>query len=369
MGDYWKETAQMFGSLFEKPPMKEKLLMKPPFKYLFDIVHETIKGTGFFEGLYSPEELNEKYYDSREKKVLFLQKVMEVSKSVTKESIEARTSKILAGQEPELTNAFLQTMYRAAVSGEDSAPHVKSVLKKLSGAAEEKPAAPPQEKPSKPVEKKPVEKKPVKKEEPKQEEPPVKKEPEKRKPAQEETKKQSSSKEGGKLVRPPSAKKGEKSGPKVIKESARVDEDEPEETRETGNKKDLALNDIDSKAHGEFVRQALDDAKQASAAEPTKEKTDNNPGIKMTSLRGRKAAQQSNKNKESLAGKEGKQIGEAQPSSIPSANDVTKNIKYFYDQKKAIFSLKLKLQIESYFVFFWQKLIFIFFMIEPIILK
>lgn len=336
MGDYWKETAQMFGSLFEKPPMKEKLLTKPPFKYLFDIVQETMKTTGFFEGLYVDEELNEKYYDSREKKTLFLQKIMEVTKTVTKETIEARPSKILAGQEPELTNAFLQAMYRAAVSGEDSGPHVKNALKKFAGAAqaEEKQAPPPAQ------EKKPAapEKKPAKKEEPPAApthvEPPAKKEPEKKKtvpPPQEEEKRnpapKSSSKEG-KLVRPPSAKKGEKAGPKVIKESSqRKDEDEDDlKGPAPGAKNNLALNDIDSKAHGEFVRQALDDAKQASAAEPSaKEKPDNNPGIKMTSLRGRKTAQQEAKTtKDDGVSKEAQKIGEAQPSSIPSANDVRK---------------------------------------------
>lgn len=47
MGDFWKPTAEMFGSLFEKPKMSEKLLVKPPFKYIFDIIMETTKATGF----------------------------------------------------------------------------------------------------------------------------------------------------------------------------------------------------------------------------------------------------------------------------------------------------------------------------------
>ena len=33
----------MFSSLFERPKMSEKLLSKPPFKYIFDIVFETSK--------------------------------------------------------------------------------------------------------------------------------------------------------------------------------------------------------------------------------------------------------------------------------------------------------------------------------------
>ncbi len=42
--------------------MSEKLLTRPPFRYLFDIVQETIKATGFGVGLYSEEECNSKNY-------------------------------------------------------------------------------------------------------------------------------------------------------------------------------------------------------------------------------------------------------------------------------------------------------------------
>lgn len=50
MGDFWKPTAELFGSLIEKPKMTEKLLSKPPFKYLFDIITETNKKTGVANG-------------------------------------------------------------------------------------------------------------------------------------------------------------------------------------------------------------------------------------------------------------------------------------------------------------------------------
>ena len=50
MGDFWKATAEMFGGLIERPKMTEKLLLKPPFKYIFDIVSETIKKTGWGNG-------------------------------------------------------------------------------------------------------------------------------------------------------------------------------------------------------------------------------------------------------------------------------------------------------------------------------
>ena len=41
--DYWQRTAEMYTSLFDKPKMTEKLLTKPPFKYIFDIFSQVTK--------------------------------------------------------------------------------------------------------------------------------------------------------------------------------------------------------------------------------------------------------------------------------------------------------------------------------------
>ena len=47
----WKATADLFEALIERPKMTEKLLAKPPFKYIFDIITETTKKTGFGNGI------------------------------------------------------------------------------------------------------------------------------------------------------------------------------------------------------------------------------------------------------------------------------------------------------------------------------
>ena len=48
----WKVTADLYEALIERPKMTEKLLVKPPFKYIFDIITETTKKTGFANGTY-----------------------------------------------------------------------------------------------------------------------------------------------------------------------------------------------------------------------------------------------------------------------------------------------------------------------------
>lgn len=50
MGDFWKPTADMFSGLIDKPKMTDRLLLRPPFKYIYDIIMETIKKTNWGNG-------------------------------------------------------------------------------------------------------------------------------------------------------------------------------------------------------------------------------------------------------------------------------------------------------------------------------
>ncbi|CAD8101136.1 unnamed protein product [Paramecium primaurelia] len=128
MGDFWKPTAELYSALFEKPKMSQKLLEKPPFKYIFDIIMETTKQTGYAKGLYTNDELDGNSYDNKDKKLLFLQKIIDLTSMMLKEEIAAKPGKIAAGLEPENTNLLLQAIYRAAVSGKNSDPFVKKIL-------------------------------------------------------------------------------------------------------------------------------------------------------------------------------------------------------------------------------------------------
>jgi len=184
MGDqYWEVTAQMFGALFDKPKMTEKLLSKPPFKYLFDIITQTTKSTGFGKGLFKDDEQSADFYDTKEKKIYFLRKVIALSGAMLKEEIEAKPNKIVAGVEPDKTNLFLQAMYRAATCGEDSGAYVKKINAKFAkeeaetgGAPQEdaKQEEPPKEEPKRKPKEEPKEEPKPKERAPKEEPKPKK---------------------------------------------------------------------------------------------------------------------------------------------------------------------------------------------------
>ncbi|PRD35502.1 UNVERIFIED_CONTAM: TRAF3-interacting protein 1 [Trichonephila clavipes] len=55
--DIIKKTQEILGGVIKKPPLTEKSLKKPPFRFLFDIITNIIKTTGFYKGLYTPTEL------------------------------------------------------------------------------------------------------------------------------------------------------------------------------------------------------------------------------------------------------------------------------------------------------------------------
>uniref|UniRef100_A0A1B0G6E6 TRAF3-interacting protein 1 n=1 Tax=Glossina morsitans morsitans TaxID=37546 RepID=A0A1B0G6E6_GLOMM len=53
-----KLTQTTLGKYVKKPALSEKLLKKPPFRFLHDVFNAVIRDTGCFAGLYTPEELN-----------------------------------------------------------------------------------------------------------------------------------------------------------------------------------------------------------------------------------------------------------------------------------------------------------------------
>ena len=71
-----KRTQDELGQYVKKPPLTEKLLSKPPFRFLHDVISAVIKSNpGFLDGLYTEDEMNSENVKDREGKIRYLEKV------------------------------------------------------------------------------------------------------------------------------------------------------------------------------------------------------------------------------------------------------------------------------------------------------
>ena len=66
------------NTLIKKPNMSEKLLMKPPFRFLHDTITAIIQTTGFADGLYSTEEMDSANINEKSAKITYLEKIFGV---------------------------------------------------------------------------------------------------------------------------------------------------------------------------------------------------------------------------------------------------------------------------------------------------
>ena len=69
------EAKNRISELISKPKMSEKLLSKPPFRFLFDTIAAITSATGFGEGLFSGEELDFSTMTDKNAKCAYLDKI------------------------------------------------------------------------------------------------------------------------------------------------------------------------------------------------------------------------------------------------------------------------------------------------------
>ncbi|XP_077073201.1 TRAF3-interacting protein 1 [Siphateles boraxobius] len=123
-----KKTQEALGKVIKKPPLTEKLLSKPPFRYLHDIFSEVIRTTGFMKGLYGEAEMKSDNVKDKDSKIAFLQKAIDVVMLVSGEPLAAKPARIVAGHEPEKTNELLQVIAKCCLNKLSSDEAVKRVL-------------------------------------------------------------------------------------------------------------------------------------------------------------------------------------------------------------------------------------------------
>ncbi|XP_059785067.1 TRAF3-interacting protein 1 isoform X6 [Balaenoptera ricei] len=123
-----KRTQEALGKVIRRPPLTEKLLNKPPFRYLHDIITEVIRMTGFMKGLYTDAEMKSDNVKDKDAKISFLQKAIDVVVMVSGEPLLAKPARIVAGHEPEKTNELLQRIGKCCLNKLSSDDAVKRVL-------------------------------------------------------------------------------------------------------------------------------------------------------------------------------------------------------------------------------------------------
>jgi len=115
------------NDIISKPKMADKLLSKPPFRFLHDTITAISKTTGFAEGLYDSSELDSATIIEKAAKLAYLDKIFTLVgickvrrcgetaafrhcddiSGTQGRVLPVRSARVVSGLEPENTNLFL----------------------------------------------------------------------------------------------------------------------------------------------------------------------------------------------------------------------------------------------------------------------
>ncbi|ESL12186.1 hypothetical protein TRSC58_00051 [Trypanosoma rangeli SC58] len=112
--DYWTPTIEAFQPLqLGGPEITPKLLKRPPFRFIADIVTAINVRFAAYDHIFSPDQLDVTKIDNKEKKIKYLTTLVEYVGSLLGRKIDVSVKKIVSGSEPEKTNVFLQCLAQA----------------------------------------------------------------------------------------------------------------------------------------------------------------------------------------------------------------------------------------------------------------
>ena len=123
------DTQRTLGALIDRPRLLDKLLRRPPFRFLFEIVQSLIKATGFpLQFLDETADIANADIKDAKFKFHFLSKLIVIASAATDHDLSSVDPKqIIAGRNPEGTNLLLTRLAEAATAELD----VEAVRKRI----------------------------------------------------------------------------------------------------------------------------------------------------------------------------------------------------------------------------------------------
>lgn len=113
--DIIETTKTTILKVIKKPTPTDKLLQRPPFKFIQDVIIAVINATKFKEDLYTAEEITADLSKNREGKINFLEKAITAVEEALDEKLDVKASKVIAGLEVDKTNIFLTKFVQVAI--------------------------------------------------------------------------------------------------------------------------------------------------------------------------------------------------------------------------------------------------------------
>ena len=124
--DHWCVTCFNRGGETWHEYLAIKKMMSEPIAFL--VLSIRPQDTGALKGLYGASEMKSDHAKDRDSKMKYIEKAVFCVSFAVGEALSVKPGKVVAGQEPEKTNEFLQMLARVVKEKIDTKEHVKRVL-------------------------------------------------------------------------------------------------------------------------------------------------------------------------------------------------------------------------------------------------